>query len=186
MRYSKIMNRKSGFTLIELLVVIIILGVLITVALVSFLSSQKKSRDVKRKNDLRQVSIALEAYYNDRGRYPAGDSLGRIEGCAPDGQTACEWGEAFEDENGTVYMVNLPTEPTSEQVYFYMANAAGSQYQLYARLENTLDSEIPQSADASRAFADTACESGVGTLYCNYGVSSANIQVEEGRTVVYE
>jgi len=180
------MKKKSGFTLIELLVVIIILGILITVALVSFTSSQKKSRDIKRKNDLRQISIALEAYFNDKGRYPAGDSLGQIEGCEPDGASTCEWGASFEDENGTIYMVSLPVEPTVGQRYFYMANPTGSAYQLYARLENNLDSEIPQSDDKSRIFADTACDTELSTRYCNYGVASANKQIEEGRTVSYE
>lgn len=180
-------KKTGGFTLIELLVVIIILGILIGVAISGFMSSQKKSRDVKRKNDLRQVAIALEAYFNDKGRYPDADLTGAIVGCAPDGATACTWGGTFEDENGTVYMVNLPSESSSDRRYYYTTNAGGTAYQLYARLENVLDADIPQNAQGqSRVFADLTCDSGGASVYCNYGVSSANIKVDEGRTVSYE
>ncbi len=180
-------KKSSGFTLIELLVVIIILGILIAVAMGGFMSSQKKSRDVKRKNDLRQVAIALEAYFNDKGRYPESDLTGAIVACKPDGATACDWGGAFEDENGTVYMVNLPAESNSDRRYYYITNANGTAYQLYARLENTLDVDIPQNAQGQgRVFADLTCDSGGATVYCNYGVASPNIKVDEGRTVSYE
>ena len=61
---------KKGFTLIELLVVIAILGLLATVGLSSFRTSQLKGRDSKRKSNLSQIQKALEMYYNDYGQYP--------------------------------------------------------------------------------------------------------------------
>jgi len=66
-----------GFTLIELLVVISILAILITLGLTSFASAQKKSRDAKRKADLRDYKNALEQYYSVCGMVyptPASDS----------------------------------------------------------------------------------------------------------------
>ncbi|MCL4360231.1 type II secretion system GspH family protein [Patescibacteria group bacterium] len=44
-------ERGGGFTLIELLIVIAILGILVRLGLASFLSSQIKSRDSRRKSD---------------------------------------------------------------------------------------------------------------------------------------
>ncbi|MGB9706948.1 MAG: type IV pilin protein, partial [Microgenomates group bacterium] len=61
---------KFGFTLIELLVAVAILGILATVGLGSFQSSQMKGRDARRKSDLSQIQKALEMYYNDKGAYP--------------------------------------------------------------------------------------------------------------------
>ena len=178
---------KQGFTLIELLISIIILGVLIAAGVGSFMSSQKKGVDAKRKNDLRQISLALETYYNDKGNYPAGDADGRIEGCAPDGAAVCEWGDMFQaDEDGAVYMVNLPVEANASQRYVYLSTD-GTYYQLYARLENTLDSNIPKNAqDEPRVFADLDCSSTGVTVYCNYGVASTNKKVEDDRTESYE
>jgi general secretion pathway protein G len=162
-------NMKKGFTLMELLIVIVLLGFLITAGVTSYTSSLKKSRDTKRKNDLRQIAISLETYNNDVGRYPSGDSNGSIVGC--DG-AACEWGNAFKNLN-TPYMVLLPGDASEAQRYFYASD--GSYFQLYARLENTKDSDIPRNtSDQARYFTQVYCGSGTGTVYCNYGVASSN------------
>ncbi|OGG02705.1 hypothetical protein A2W14_07355 [Candidatus Gottesmanbacteria bacterium RBG_16_37_8] len=57
-------RQKKGFSLIELLVVISIMAILITIGITSLASVQRKSRDAKRKSDLREIKIALEQYYS--------------------------------------------------------------------------------------------------------------------------
>lgn len=167
-----------GFTLMELLIVMVIIGILSTLGLGSFQSSQQKGRDSKRKAELKQIGVALEAYYNDKGEYPLGDS-GLISGC--DGGTPCAWGEQFVDENDTIYMVELPEDPRDTSSYFY--DSDGSYYQIYARLENTLDGDIPVSAqDEPQVFTGLAC----GEFECNYGVSSGNTTPEANRVLVVE
>ncbi|MEK7514051.1 MAG: prepilin-type N-terminal cleavage/methylation domain-containing protein [Patescibacteria group bacterium] len=151
---------RQGFTLVELLIVITIIGILASIGLGTFTSAQTKSRDVKRKAHLKQLSDAFEAYYNDHGQYPD--------------EADIVWNTAFTDANGTVYMVQLPQDPTIGLTYFYDALApAGSntQYQLYAYLENSRDSAIM-----------TLISPDCGTdKPCNYGVSSPNITPQEGR-----
>jgi general secretion pathway protein G len=61
---------KNGFTLIELLVVISIIGVLLSIVLVSTSNTRKKARDAKRKSDIVQIKKALEMYHIDNKRYP--------------------------------------------------------------------------------------------------------------------
>jgi prepilin-type N-terminal cleavage/methylation domain-containing protein len=68
-------DMKKGFTLIEIMVVIAIMGVLITMIAGSFVASQKKARDLKRKSDIVQVGKSMEIYFYDKGRYPLGDSV---------------------------------------------------------------------------------------------------------------
>ncbi|HBO10497.1 TPA: hypothetical protein DD448_00915 [Candidatus Collierbacteria bacterium] len=65
--------RRQGFTLIELLVVISIIGVLITSAMTSYINAQKKSRDARRRNDMKTIQLTLEQYYatTDAGSYAA-------------------------------------------------------------------------------------------------------------------
>lgn len=65
----------SGFSLIELLVVIALIGVLSTIALMSFTSTRAKARDAKRKADLHQVQTALGVFYDNRGTYPTSTSV---------------------------------------------------------------------------------------------------------------
>lgn len=63
--------KKRAFTLIELLVVIAIIGLLATLAAVSFSSSTAKARDAKRKHNLTQLQKILEMYYSDNNSYPS-------------------------------------------------------------------------------------------------------------------
>ena len=163
---------KKGFTLVELLVSITIIGILASIGLSTFTSAQMKSRDAKRKVHLKQLADSFEAYYNDYGQYP---DDGKID-----------WGAQFSDDKGTVYMVKLPADPTQGLNYDYLPEAtARKSFQIYARLENTKDIDIPKNAQgASLIYTDAAVN--CGTLKCNYGKSSGNVSVSDGRTINYE
>lgn len=70
-RLSSALKRLDGFTLLELLVVISVIAILITLGLSSYGTAQKKSRDAKRKADLKDVQNALEQFYSVCGyQYP--------------------------------------------------------------------------------------------------------------------
>ncbi|MBU1102918.1 type II secretion system GspH family protein [Patescibacteria group bacterium] len=64
-KFLKRNNQKTltGFTLIELLVVIAIIGLLASVVLVLLGDARQKSRDARRWSDVRQISTAMEMYY---------------------------------------------------------------------------------------------------------------------------
>ena len=64
--------------MIELLVVIAIIGLLASVVLLALNSARAKSRDAKRLGDVRQLSTALELYYNDNSAYPTQASAGAV------------------------------------------------------------------------------------------------------------
>jgi type II secretion system protein G len=62
---------RKGFTLIELLVVVVIIGILASVALPSFVGAQDKARNASVQSNARTVQIALEAYATEnKGAYP--------------------------------------------------------------------------------------------------------------------
>lgn len=61
--------KQRGFTLIELLVVIAVIGILASVVLASLNSARKKGADAKIKSELKQISTALELYYDKYGTY---------------------------------------------------------------------------------------------------------------------
>ena len=70
MKKFKIFNQKKGFTLLELLIVISIIGVLVALGTVSYSTAQKKSRDSRRKMDMKNIQTAMESYYAQNGSYP--------------------------------------------------------------------------------------------------------------------
>lgn len=64
-------SRRAGFSLLELLVSISIIGILIAMGSVAFSTAQQKSRDAKRRADVKAVAGALEQYYaNNSSVYP--------------------------------------------------------------------------------------------------------------------
>ncbi|MCX6731185.1 MAG: type II secretion system protein [Candidatus Roizmanbacteria bacterium] len=54
---------KKSFTLLEMLIVLGIIALLLSVLTVSFSTAQKKSRDAKRKGDIKALQNGLEQYY---------------------------------------------------------------------------------------------------------------------------
>src|SRR3954468_9228995 len=80
---SPIMNRlqqrlrsDEGFTLIELLVVIIIIGILLAIAVPSYLAFRGKAQGTAGPSDVRTAIPSAEAYFADHNSYVGMDGAG--------------------------------------------------------------------------------------------------------------
>ena len=88
MKFMDASRKEGGFTLIELLVVIAIIGLLSSVVLASVRTAQKKGRDARRLQDLKQIAnvIALADNGSSATAFTGCTSAGaRVSTCtAPD------------------------------------------------------------------------------------------------------
>ena len=67
-------REEAGFTLVELLVVIVVIGVLITIAVVSYLGFSDRASRTTAQANVRTVVPALTAFYTEHSTY-AGATL---------------------------------------------------------------------------------------------------------------
>src|SRR6266508_2261115 len=71
-------EREGGFTLIELLVVVIIIGILLAIAVPSYLSFRGRANDSAAKANVRAAVPGVEGYYADTGAY-TGMTLAKLQ-----------------------------------------------------------------------------------------------------------
>jgi prepilin-type N-terminal cleavage/methylation domain-containing protein len=132
---------KRGYTLLELLIVIALIGILVTIAAVSYSSAQKKTRDSRRTTDVKSIQNALEQYYSDH------------DGTYPDPSTV------ESDLQGGQYLpAGWPKDPGStHDLYAYTQPSGTGSYCLCT----------PVALETMTGNSDAGCGSfGTGTYYC--------------------
>jgi prepilin-type N-terminal cleavage/methylation domain-containing protein len=158
--------KNKAFTLIELMVVIAIIGILASIILASVSKARSQGRDGVRKQNLSQLSLVLETYYDANGHYP-------ISTCISSPWWGC-WGSAGETRLlSATYIPTMPQDPSfvdnggacdskGSYLYAYYSDN-GQRYILATALENPPASSDPNSYTGNygcTAFANWAITKG--------------------------
>lgn len=140
---------RNGFTLIELLVVISIIGILASLALVSYTGAQKQTRDTQRRSDLGQYRNALENYAGaNAGLYPV--SINSIA-------NLCGTGKPLD----TKFIASCPSDPLATYTYGFYSSVSGIDYVIYAQLETGDYWEICSNGKSGKVVGlpgDSTCD----------------------------
>jgi type IV pilus assembly protein PilA len=71
---KRLAKEESGFTLIELLIVLVIIGILLAIAVPSYLGFKTRAEQRAAQANVRSAVPAVEAYYADNGTYVGMDA----------------------------------------------------------------------------------------------------------------
>lgn len=139
---------RAGFTLLEILIVISIIGILTAFIFSNFTGARERARDVKKKQELHELQIALNLYQNTYQQYPATGNGNDFNACGQDGLLPCPCSPSLYFAIGaSCETVLIPKVTLSEGSPFfrYYPCQNGESYRLLATLENLSDPELSES-----------------------------------------
>lgn len=138
----------------------VVLLVTLGISWAQLIVGEMKTRDAQRKADVDLVARGVAAYHDDHKKYPPSQD-GKIVSCGDKADQPCEWGDGpVRDEEGVVYIRNLPRDPFfgKGRKYVYEVDKDGKGFKVYTAIENQRDPGI-------RHGLTVECGSGV---QCNW------------------
>jgi len=156
----------SGFTVIELIVIIIVIGIIATIAIVSYNGIQQAALNEQRSAELLGWKTSFEKYKAANGQYPVMANTGYCLGTGfPEGRcrnyTSTTTNVYYESNSTTLMQLLAPYDPPQTGTRVPVVNIAIGPYTIYttttiqltAPLTGVDESNCPEGA--TKTFQDS-------------------------------
>ena len=117
---------EDGLTLVELLVVMLVIGILLGIAIPTFLTAQNSSKEAVAKTGVRQALTAQKQYYAETNNYASAAQLSAIEPSIQFDGTEAVLGKVYVRPGAANQVVELVSQSANGKCYWVKDSASAA------------------------------------------------------------